>query len=151
MEQDPYQRESIPEIKVEVTQPNNQYYQQGPPPVGGPNNGNYDSGKSKTTAGILGIIGSLLLCFPLPGIQYFYIGKPFPALISLAFVWLPWLLGVFISILTGGIGIVLLWAVGPFQLLVCLLNLVISIIMMCKSQEDFDQKYVYTRNPFPLF
>ena len=78
------------------------------------------SGKSKTTAGILGLLlGGL-------GVHYFYIGKPGGGLLCLL-----------LTVVTCG-----LWGI---------LTLVQCIMMLTMSQEEFDQKYVYTEKTFPLF
>ena len=78
------------------------------------------SGKSKTTAGILGLLlGGL-------GVHYFYFGKPGGGLLCLL-----------LTVVTCG-----LWGI---------LTLVQCIMMLTMTQEEFDQKYVYTEKTFPLF
>lgn len=58
------------------------------------------------------------------GIHYFYLGKPVPGIvfILLCWTWIP-----------------------------ALLAFIQGIIMLTMSQQQFDQKYVYTQSSFPLF
>lgn len=85
------------------------------------------SGKSKTTAGILAI---LLGAF---GAQYFYLGKIGAGFVFMLIIW-----GV--TIITCGIGAVI--SVVP---------LIQGILMLTMSDEEFDRKYVYSNSFMPLF
>lgn len=85
------------------------------------------SGKSKTTAGILAI---LLGGF---GAHYFYIGK-----VGAGFVYMLLIFG--ITIITCGIGAIL-----------SVLPLIQGILMLTMSDEEFDRKYVYSNSFMPLF
>ena len=86
------------------------------------------SGKSRGIAGLLAIfLGSL-------GIHYFYVGKTTPGIVFL----LVSLIGGVITcgVLAGVVGVI---------------ALVQGIMMLCMSQQEFENKYVNTTQQFPLF
>ena len=72
------------------------------------------------------VCGLLAILLGSLGIQYFYLGKIGAGLIT-----------IFLCFITCG-----LWSV---------LILIQGILMLTMSQQDFDQKYVYTKKWFPLF
>ena len=82
--------------------------------------------KSKSTAGILAI---LLGGF---GGHYFYLGKPIAGIVFLVVN----LLGFFL--------------IFP-SLIIWILSIIQGIMMLTMSDQDFNNKYVYTTNQFPLF
>jgi TM2 domain-containing membrane protein YozV len=93
--------------------------------------GNYNNAnvvpKNRTTAALLALfLGGV-------GVHYFYIGKPIPGIVFLV----VWLFG---------------WFIGFFpSLIICLLCLVQAIMMFSMTDQQFNEKYVYTQNQFPLF
>lgn len=85
--------------------------------------------KDKTTAALLAMfLGQF-------GIQYFYLGKTNAGLISLAICFIEYVLFIWVFFF---------W-VWP------LLTFIQGIMMLTMSQEEFERKYIYTDNTFPLF
>ena len=103
-------------------------YQQPYPPANNDIFANGPSGKSRGIAGLLAIFVGCL------GIHYFYLNKPTPGVVCLI-----------VSLLGGGL------TCGSVAGVVAILTLVQGILMMTMSQEEFERKYVYTTNDFPLF
>ena len=102
--------------------PNPQYNQQG----------QYisQSGKNKTTAGLLTI---LLGGF---GAQYFYVGKAGAGVLSLV-IWL--IIVPVIGLVTCGAGFILY-----------VIPLIQGIVILTMSDEEFDRKYVYSNSFMPF-
>lgn len=85
---------------------------------------NGPSGKSRGVAGLLAIfLGAL-------GIHYFYLGKSTPGIVFL---------------------LVSLVSCGVLATVVAIVTLIQGIMMLTMSQQDFESKYIYTTNNFPLF
>lgn len=103
-------------------------YQQPYPPASNDIFANGPSGKSRGIAGLLAIFVGCL------GIHYFYLNKTTPGIVCLL-----------VSLLGGGL------TCGSVAGIVAVLTLVQGILMMTMSQEEFERKYVYTTNDFPLF
>ncbi|MBP3299359.1 MAG: DUF4339 domain-containing protein [Muribaculaceae bacterium] len=137
---------SIPELMAYLNSPaggagQQPQMQQGggpgvPPPsnMGGMGGGNSmtNSGKDHVVAGILALLlGGL-------GIQYFYMGKPAGGAICLAIL----LVGILTSLLVIGAILLTIWGILMF---------VQGIMMLTMSQQQFDQKYVYSQSSMPLF
>lgn len=119
---------TIPELMGLCQTPSGQHVQGAPgcpPPAGGAgyNNGGYVSqpgDKSKTTCGILALLlGGL-------GIQYFYLGKPMPGIIT-----------IIATICTCGIYDILMFIQG--------------ILILTMSEQDFQRKFVNPAVSFPFF
>lgn len=83
--------------------------------------------KSRTTTALLALfLGGV-------GVHYFYMGKPIPGIVFLVVWLLGWFIGFFPSIIIG------------------ILCLVQAIMMFSMTDEQFNAKYIYTTNQFPLF
>ena len=89
---------------------------------------NGPSGKSRGVAGLLAIfLGSL-------GIHYFYVGKTTPGIVFLL-----------VSVLGG------IFTCGAGTGVIGIIALVQGILIMCMSQQEFENKYVNPAVSFPLF
>ncbi|MBE6309702.1 MAG: TM2 domain-containing protein [Bacteroidales bacterium] len=84
---------------------------------------NGPSGKSRGVAGLLAILlGSL-------GIHYFYLGKNTAGIIFL---------------------LVTLLSCGVLGTVVAILSLISGVLMLTATEEDFENKYVYSNNTMPI-
>jgi len=105
-------------------QPNQQPYGYYPPQQSNDIFSEGPSGKSRGIAGLLAIfLGAL-------GVHYFYLGKSTPGVVFL---------------------VVTLLSCGILGAVTGIVALVQGIMMMCMSQQDFENKYVNPANSFPLF
>ena len=86
---------------------------------------NGPSGKSRGVAALLAVfLGSI-------GAHYFYLGKNTAGVINILLVFLGWIL-----------------VIPP--LFVGILTIIQCILMFTMSQEEFEQRYVYTNKTYPL-
>lgn len=127
---------TIPELMQLINAPQQPYHGPGVQSPGGqvppPSGMNAVSEKDHVVAGILAI---LLGAF---GAQYFYIGKTQAGLICLGITLVSWVLTLIII----GVFLAFVWGI---------MMLVQGIMILCMTQQQFNQKYVNTSSQFPLF
>lgn len=106
--------------------------QQAPPPYGSPYGGYYPpygndafspSGPEGKSRGVAGLLAILIGAF---GVHYFYLGKVGGGLLT-----------ILLSVITCS-----LWSIVVF---------IQGILMLCMTNDEFEQKYVRNPSSFPLF
>lgn len=88
--------------------------------------GVFDNGPSGKSRGVAGLLAILLGSF---GIHYFYLGKNTAGIIFL---------------------LVTLLSCGVLGTVVAILSLISGVLMLTATEEDFENKYVYSNNTMPI-
>lgn len=99
------------------------------PPASNNTNSVFNDGPSGKSRGV-----AALLAFFLGGLgaHYFYLGKPGPAVMNILCVTVGWVL-FFIPVA-----------------IISILNIIQTIMMLSLTQEEFERRYVYTKNFIPI-
>lgn len=90
------------------------------------NRGVFDNGPSGKSRGVAGLLAILLGYF---GIHYFYVGKNTAGIIFL---------------------LITLLSCGFFGAVVAILSLISGVLMLTSTEEEFEEKYVYSNSTMPI-
>lgn len=141
----PYQNPNH-QYQQQYAQPGQQQYGQ---PYGQPDNGlnpawvNNDAFASGPSGKSRGVFALLALFLGAYGIQYFYLGKVMPGLVML--------LGYGTVLFTLTVISCIIWITWPLVFIIGLFPLLQGILVFCKSNQQFEEKFCNPYNSFPLF